>query len=331
MAPFWPVFFSTLGFLALVAIIGVALLYSRDIRYAHQRINNLGSQLVETAYGPIEYVQRGAGYPILVVHGAFGGVDQGLWLTNSFNLLKYRCVAVSRFGYLRSPVPPNASLNLQADTFAGLLDLLKIDQVAVLGVSAGSTAALRFVARYPDRVSALLLIGPDAPGDTYMKMPPRFVLDTLLRGDFIYWAWVKIFWNSVQKALSLVPTGYKLTRENIEQLKKVQLGDLPVSKRMDGLVYESYDLVPEFFESVTSASPYPLGNIKTPVLIVHAEDDGIARPENVRALAEKIPNAQIYSVPEGGHFFFGHVDDVNAKIADFLHSHIDDKPRATNS
>lgn len=310
-----------LEFLAFVIVIGMILIlirFSRDIRAARKRLDSLGSKVTDTGYGPIEYARMGQGYPLLVVHGAFGGFDQGLWLAQSFDLLKYQIISVSRFGYLRSPIPEGANLDLQADTFAGLLDKLMIDKVAVVGISAGSTSAIRFVARYPDRVSALLLIGPDAPGENYMSMPPRFIMDAILRNDFIYWAWVKLFWKSMQTTLSLVPVGFKLTPENEEQLKKVQLGDLPVSERMDGLVYESYDLVPEFFESVTPASPYPLGKIKTPVLVINALDDGIALPENVRALAEKMPNSRQFSVPEGGHFFFGHVEEVNSKIADFL-------------
>jgi pimeloyl-ACP methyl ester carboxylesterase len=317
----WNIFaFVLIGFVV-IAFGFMFFRYFKDIRAAKKRIDLMGSKMIRTSFGPIEYARLGDGYPILVIHGAFGGFDQGLWLANSFDLLKHQIISVSRFGYLRSPIPPKANLNLQADTFAGLLDLLKLDKVAVLGVSAGSTTAIRFVARYPERVSSLILVGPDSPGENYMAMPPRYVMDKILRSNFIYWVWVTFFWKSMKNILSLVPKEYKLTRENEEQIKKVQLGDLPVSERMDGLVYESYDLLPEFFESVTPTSPYPLENIITPVLIVHALDDGIALPGNVRTLAKKLPSARLFSVSEGGHFFFGHGEEVNAEISSFLRSH----------
>src|SRR5512143_163617 len=122
--------------------------YQRDIRAARKRVTSLGSQVIETACGPIEYARIGDGYPVLVVHGAMGGFDQGLWLAQAFDLSKHQVISVSRFGYLRSPMPAAADLNLQADAFASLLDALQIRQAAVFGVSAGSTSAIRFVARH---------------------------------------------------------------------------------------------------------------------------------------------------------------------------------------
>jgi pimeloyl-ACP methyl ester carboxylesterase len=51
-----------------------------------------------------------------------------------------------------------------------------------------------------------------------------------------------------------------------------------------------------------------------------AEDDPISLPANVRALAEQMPNAHIFSVPDGGHFMFGHTEEVRAEVARFLGS-----------
>ena len=167
--------------------------------------------MIETACGPIEYARIGKGYPVLVVHGAMGGFDQGLWLAHGFDLSEYQVISVSRFGYLRSPVPAGANLDLQADAFASLLDALEIRQAAVFAVSAGSTSAIRFAARHPERVSALILLCPDAPGKVQMAMPPRFIFDTLLRSDFIYWALVTFFGKWVQNAIGLVPKGYTLS------------------------------------------------------------------------------------------------------------------------
>jgi pimeloyl-ACP methyl ester carboxylesterase len=307
---------------ALVGIVAVVSRYLREIRAARARVASMGSQVIETDCGPIEYARVGEGYPLLVVHGAMGGFDQGLWVTQSFDVPDYQIISVSRFGYLRSPLPADANLNLQADAYAGLLDALGIRQAAVFGISAGSTSTIRFAARHPERVSALVLLGPDAPGKVYMTMPPRFVLDRWLRSDFLWWALETYFWKSVQKAIGLVPRGFVLTPEYEAMLKKFQTGDLPVSRRMDGLIFESYDLLPEFFASVSATSPYPLSQIETPVLVISALDDPIARAENVRALAEKIPNARLCVVPDGGHFFFGHTEEVKAEITQFLRDNV---------
>ncbi len=67
-------------------------------------------------------------------------------------------IAVSRFGYLRSDLPADASTAAQADALAGLLDALGIDRVAILAMSGGVPPALQFAARHPDRTRALVLL-----------------------------------------------------------------------------------------------------------------------------------------------------------------------------
>ncbi len=310
-------------FIIIILVIGIGPVvarYRRDISAARQRLDSLGSRVIDTACGPVEYARSGEGYPVLVVHGAMGGFDQGLWLARSFDFSNYQVISVSRFGYLRSPVPANADLNLQADAFAALLDALEIPQAAVFAASAGSTAAIRFVARHPQRVSALVLLGPDIPGSKQMPMPPWQVFDTLLRSDFIYWVLITFFGTWVQNRVGLVPRGYSLSPENAALMKIVQAGDLPVSRRIDGLVFESYTTLAEYNASVTAASPYPLCKIDTPALVINAADDPLSIPENVRGLVEQMPRARLFVVPDGGHFLFGHAEEVKAEIHRFLNN-----------
>ena len=179
--------------LAVILVIGIVYVvacYARDIRAARRRLDSLGSQVIETACGPIECAIVGQGYPVLVVHGALGGFDQGLFLARNIDVPNSQIISVSRFGFLRSPVPPGATLDTQADAFAALLDALEIRKAAVFAVSAGSTSAIRFAARHPERVSALIILGPDAPGETYMALPSRFMSHILFGSDFVYWAMI---------------------------------------------------------------------------------------------------------------------------------------------
>jgi pimeloyl-ACP methyl ester carboxylesterase len=312
----------TMVSLLLVGIAVIAIRYAREIKAAQRRIDSLGSRVIETTCGPIEYLQVGEGDPVLVVHGALGGFDQGLFLARSFDLPNSQIIAVSRFGFLRSPVPPGATLDMQADAFAALLDALGIRRVAVFAVSAGSTSAIRFAARHPQRVSALILMGPDAPGEPYMTLPPRLISHIMFGSDFVYWAMIHVFGKKMQTATGLVPKGFALTPEYAALVDKVQMGSLPVSRRMAGWDFETYTCEKEFWASVTPTSPYPLSKIDTPVLVIMAEDDPISLPANVRALAEPMPNARLFVVPDGGHFLFGHAEEVRAEVARFLGSHV---------
>jgi pimeloyl-ACP methyl ester carboxylesterase len=324
MARFWAGIDLILIGVVILAVAAVVVRYLRDIRSAQQRLAGLGGQVLKTAYGLVEYVRAGEGYPILVVHGAMGGFDQGLWLAHSFNLTGNQVISISRFGYLGSPVPAGANLDGQADAFAALLDALDIPQVAVFAASAGSTSAIRFAARCPQRVSALILLCPDAPGKVQLTIPPRFVFDTLLRSDFIYWVLVKFFWKWMQNAMGLVPKGYVPTPEIEAMLKKMQLGDLPVSWRIDGMIFETFTTLAEYQESVTASSPYPLNKLATPALVIHAADDPIVPHDNVCELASQLLAVRTFFVPDGGHFFFGHTEEVKAEIAQFMHNHVSD-------
>ena len=277
--------------------------------------------MIQTESGPIEYAIVGNGYPVLVVHGAIGGFDQGLFLAHNIDLTSYQAISISRFGYLRTPTPAGATLDSQADAFASLLDALGIQQAAVFAVSAGSTSALRFAARHPQRVSALILLSPDAPGEVYMKLPPRFVFDVLFRSDFFFWAMVTFFRKQVRTSFSLVPKAGVPTPQDEALADKVLLGNLPTSRRMDGIVFETYTYDDEFKTFLTPANRYPLSQIEIPTLVINAADDPISLPENVRVIAEQMPNAHLYIVPDGGHLLFGHSEEVNAEIGQFLRSH----------
>lgn len=319
---FWILFFIVLVVFVLVGIAAVMARYFREIGAARKRVEVMGSQVIDTPCGPIEYARKGQGYPLLSVHGAIGGFDQGLVLAQNFNLPKFEIISVSRFGHLRSPIPENANLDMQADAYAFLLDALNIPQAAVFAISSGATSAIRFIPRHSERVAALVLLCPEAPGEIQMALPPRFVFDILFRSNFFYWVLITYFPKSMQNLMMLVPKGFISTPESSSRVKMILEGDLPTNKRIDGLIFETYVTASEMLESVSDKNPFPLHKIKTPVLVVNALDDPITLHENVRALAEKIPSARFYTVPDGGHLFFGHSQEVRSEIVAFLSKYV---------
>jgi pimeloyl-ACP methyl ester carboxylesterase len=128
------------------------------------------SRVVETARGPVEVAESGSGPPALVVHGIAGGFDMGLMVGRRDLGDGYRVIAPSRFGYLRTPLPADASHAAPADTLAALLDALAVPRAVVLAVSAWAQAATNLALRHPGRVQAELLAtaGPQdlqRPGD----------------------------------------------------------------------------------------------------------------------------------------------------------------------
>lgn len=305
-----------------IIVIGIGMVaarYRREMRTARERLNHLGSQVIETDCGPIEYARVGDGDPVLAVHGAMGGVDAGLQLAKPAIDAGFQVISVSRFGYLCSPMPENASVNMQADAFACLLDALGIQQVAVMAVSGGAVSSIRFAARYPERISALIMTSPSAPGDIYVAPPPKAAF-SFMRSNFFYWALVTYFRPVMQRMIG-VPAGFVLTPESESRVKEILALTIPSSGRIDGFFFDNYGVTTEFYEEISETSPYSVDKIEAPTLVINALDDPLAVPENVRGMSEKIPNARLYIVPDGGHVLLGHSAEVDAEIIQFLRSH----------
>jgi len=300
---------GVLGIVLVILAVFIYARYRRDIRAARERVQNLGSRVVETACGPIEYATLGEGHPVLVIHGIFGGFDQGLVTARGQLGEGFRAIVPSRFGYLRTPLPDDASPAAQADAFACLLDALGIERAAILGVSAGGTSAIQFALRHPDRCSALVLVSSNAPGETEAGLPPKPLAKVLFRSDFVFWLLTTYFRSSLRSIMG-VPKGFELTPEYEADIAETMETILPVNPRSDGALFDMYVSNPDI------NTGYPLEEITVPVLIII--DDPLALYDNARAMAERIPGARLVTLESGGHMLLGHEERIRAEIGEFL-------------
>ena len=298
--------------------------YQRDMRQARERVS-VGSQVVETPCGQIEYAVAGDGLPVLVVHGASGGFDQGLDFAKGLVQGGFRVIAMSRFGYLRTPLPADASPAAQADAYACLLDALNIQRVAVVGFSAGAPSSMQFALRHRERTAALVLLVPAAyparlvqgsegavPKQT--SAATKFLFDTALKSDFLFWAAPRIAPQAMYSVLLATPPEVVESANADEQARVAQVLDhlLPFSQRRLG---QLNDL------SITPSLPrYELERIEAPTLILGTADDLYGTSDGARYSAEHIPHARFISYPSGGHVLVGHLAEATSEIASFLHT-----------
>jgi pimeloyl-ACP methyl ester carboxylesterase len=254
-----------------------------------------------------------------------GGFDQGLTIAENLES-KYQVIAVSRFGYLGSPMPKNANFDQQADAYACLLDALKIPQVVIFGTSGGANSSIRFTARYPERTSALILLEPAAPGKVMPATPPRIIFDTILKSDFLYWVMTKVsFLRSIIQTAVGVPSGFPLTPTMQADIDKVIATTLPIQERNAGIIFDLFNSSSEFYQEISETAPYPLSKVKIPVLLISTLDDPNSIAENVKDLSEIFPNAHLLVLPEGGHMTLGHKDEMRAEVAHFLNTTLAEK------
>jgi pimeloyl-ACP methyl ester carboxylesterase len=304
-----------------IAIVVVAVLvyarYRRDMRSAQARLLSGGSQVIETDCGPIEYATFGGGYPVLVVHGIFGGFDQGLVVARGNVGEEFHSIVPSRFGYLRSPLPEDASPAGQADAFACLLDALEIQQAAVLGTSAGGTSAIQFALRHPDRCSALVLFSSAAPGETETALPPQALAKMIFKSDFVFWLMTTYLRSSLNSIMG-VPDEFELTPEYKADVAEVMQTILPVNPRSDGAVFDM------FVSNADINTGYPLEEITAPVLIISALDDPLTLYVNAESMAKEIPGAKLVTIESGGHMLLGHEERIRTEIVTFLAGILDE-------
>jgi pimeloyl-ACP methyl ester carboxylesterase len=292
--------------------------YLCDIERARARVA-AGSRIAETPCGPIEYAIAGKGPPVLAVHGAGGGYDQGLDLAGSLTARGFRVIAMSRFGYLRTPMPADASAAAQADAHACLLDALDIPRASILGASAGSPSCAQFALRHPDRVVALVLLVPalyvprdeNAPSLT-MPSGTAFLFDTALRSDFVFWAALRLARATMLKSILGTPPERVDVASAEEQARVTALLQhiLPVTPRRLGLLNDA----------VVTSNPerYDIERVTAPTLIVSAEDDLYGTFDVARYTAAQIPGARFIGYARGGHVLVGHHEELMAEIEAFL-------------
>jgi len=306
------------GCLAVVAFAYSA--YRRDLQEAEKRIAS-GSQIAETRCGPIEYALIGEGLPLLTIHGAGGGFDQGVALASK--LLGgggFRGICPSRFGYLRTPLPDDASAEAQADAHACLLDALGIDRVAVLGISAGGPSALQFALRHPQRCSALVLMVPAtfAPGEGGPRRSARpltQILNTLMQSDFAFWLAIHLARRSMIENVLGTPVAVadRASPAERQELDTTLMNVLPVSRRWAGLLNDA--------AVVSTLRRPPLERIKVPALLISTEDDLYGTYRGAQYTASQIRGARFIGYRDGGHLLIGHGDDALKEIAAFVKEH----------
>lgn len=308
--------------LAAAALLGPTLTirsrFQRDLAQAVARAAQ-GSTQLDTRCGRVEMQQAGEGFPLLIVHGSGGGHDQGMAWARPLAQQGMRVIAMSRFGYLRTPRPVDASPEAQADAHVCLLDALDIARAAVVGVSAGAPSALQMAIRHPQRVSALVLVVPIAwkPGAVADSAPP--VSDEtdgwllrLLGSDFLFWSGLRVARNALIRHVLATPPELVAAASDAERVRINALAEriLPVSARAAGLRDDT--------RLGKALGPYALESVRAPTLVASARDDGFGTYAAAEYVASRIPGAKFLGFEKGGHLLVGQDAAVQDAIVELL-------------
>jgi len=283
--------------------------YRREMDVIRERVR-AGSQILRTEHGDIEYAVVGEGPPVLAVHGAGGGYDQGLLLGKS-GPGGFQIISVSRFGYLRTPIPKDSSVEAQAALYVALLDHLEAERVIVVAGSAGGPSALQFAHDYPERCSALILISAITMSIAPDKdAPHNKVIHAIQKSDFAFWIITRAFQRQFLELIGIPPAVYRgLTPEQKELAQQMLDVMHPMSLRRAGSLHE-FEIMP--------LDPVEMGEILTPTLILHARDDQLIDYEHAEFAHRHLPRSKLITFDTGGHGLLSRVDEVRKQVTRFL-------------
>lgn len=280
--------------LGMLLVAGWAM-YVRDMRRAYARIDGK-SHVIASPYGDIEYSEGGSGPAVLVVHGSGGGFDQGKLVARAALGDRFRWVAPSRFGYLRSTFREGATFDDQAHAFAYLLDHLRIEHAAVVALSHGGPSALLFAVLHPDRVTSLTLLSAGVASSTDAEQTQANqkgdALTAIYQRDVRYWAMTMVFRDGFLRLMGATDDVVaSLTGDQRVLVEQVVDYMNPVSRRAAGVRFDNVAAMPN--ERIAA--------IRAPTLVLHAKDDTLQLYRNAEFAAATIPGARLVSFDKGGH------------------------------
>lgn len=278
-----------------------------------------GSQVVPSRFGQIEFATLGHGAPVLIVHGAGGGFDQGLSAAGRLTDAGYQVIAPSRFGYLRSSSPDDPSPEHQADAFAELLDALHIPRIPVVGISAGALSALQFAVRHPGRCRSLTVIVPAASAVMRAQGPlpeqgpiAKAILEYVTKSDVLWWLGMTLApARMVRFVLATDPAVVDAASPAERQRALDTLWNiLPLSARSQGFLNDA--------RFVSTPQAISVEKITAPTLVASLEDDFYRTLAPARTIAAAVPGARLLTYVTGGHAFIGREANLFAEVEAFI-------------
>ncbi|RWX00563.1 alpha/beta fold hydrolase [Flavobacterium cerinum] len=211
-----------------------------------------------------------SGFPILMLHGGFGTLEDFEPIISNF-LSEFRIIAMDARGQGKSTLGGQPlTYKMMQDDAERLLDHLKISKIILIGFSDGGMVAHRIAISDSERVSKLVSIAA----------PWRKEDLDLIRGFLLKVtpeSWEEKFKESYQLYESLNPSiDFKILVDNLKHMW------------LD--------------ESETGG--YPGNNVKQincPALIVRGDEDHLFSRESAVALASFLKNGKLLNIPFGGH------------------------------
>jgi pimeloyl-ACP methyl ester carboxylesterase len=272
---------------------------------------------VETPSGRISYASAGSGPVALFVHGVV--LNKHLWrhqLTELSDLR--RCIAADLLAHGDTEIAPDQDVSVTANAkmLKEMLDVLKIDQVDLVGNDSGGGIAQIFAALNPQRVRTLTLTNCD----THDNWPPEAFKPFV---DMVKAGGLRATLNAMlaDKTIFRSPGALGLAYERPEIVTDEDIETyLRPLVRTEQRTRDLQRFVVAFDNKHTRVIEPQLRELRAPTLIVWGMDDVYFPVKRAHWLAETIPGAKPLVKLEGARIFFPEerADEFNRLLRDHL-------------
>lgn len=257
----------------------------------------------------VHYIEEGSGdQTILLIHGLSGVAQHFTYGVMGRLARHYRVVAIDRpgSGYSVRPSRSSASLAVQADVVAAVIETLDLGKPMLVGHSLGGAVSLATALRHPDKVSRLALIAPltdlpDSPSEAFAALNIRYPWLRKLVGWTLA---TPVATRRSPKVLDIafgpeaVPDDFAVRGGGYLNLRPSQF--IAASTDMNAL------------EDVLPAMHQRYLDLKMPIGILYGRGDRILDPQaQGQAMADRLPDIDLEMI-EGGHMLPITQPDVTA-------------------
>ncbi|MEN6409086.1 MAG: alpha/beta hydrolase [Anaerolineaceae bacterium] len=189
-------------------------------------------------------------------------------------------------------------------------------QAAVIGISAGSPAAVAFALKYPERCWGMILVSSITRPMGSLKRETDLVYHWMQRSDFLAWVLNGLGFRAVQVLNGGDADAWQAVRHNhmSSTILYAYLATSPIRLRRRGMHNDQ--------GQVQHLRTLPLEAVTTPTMVLHGDIDPVVPAAQARSAAERIPDAKYLEIHGGGHLVaLTHRDVAAPEMVAFLNAH----------
>jgi pimeloyl-ACP methyl ester carboxylesterase len=242
----------------------------------------------------LAYIERCHGSTVILLHGGIG--DYSSWQPQLETFARrFRVIAYSRrfsFPNNNLSIPPHYSPWTDVDDLTALIRILGLQDVRIVGQSAGAFVALAFALKHANMVHSLVLSEPPAH---------QLIRDTS-EGETAYQNFI---------LMVMTPAADSFRKHDVQHAMGIFVNGMEAANRFDNLSAQERASVMRNARSIEalalSADPFPtldskdISRLRVPTLIVTGENTIQIHKLVDQELIRLLPNAKSATISRAGH------------------------------